>query len=297
MRVEARVRPGGAFSKLRTSRAALTSATIASATSPTTRPRASRPVRESPAVWRPPLHRRGDVAAPTGAARARARTAALTAPTPPPRTRARALPTAVAAAIGYSMNGHEQPQEVDHPARSAAAPTRRRRARCTRPSVSSCCTSRRRDAPSPSRTRNLALPRGRARELQVGQVRADDQQHERADRQQDASAARRAPTARRDAPGRAAASWPRARGSSAGIRCASAAASDATSPRACSIVTPGLEPREQYSGRALRLASHWRPPVSDACIVSGTNRSKRRPVIVPWKPLGRDADHRVAAGG
>ena len=65
------------------------------------------------------------------------------------------------------------------PSRSrAGCRARRRRRTSTRLSVSSCWMIRRRSAPSAARTRNLALPPLGARQHQVRQIGAADQQHE-----------------------------------------------------------------------------------------------------------------------
>ena len=56
-------------------------------------------------------------------------------------------------------------------------------------STSACVTICRREAPIASRTRRLAAPRDRAREQQVGDVGAGDQQHQAAHAEEDLQAA------------------------------------------------------------------------------------------------------------
>ena len=140
---------------------------------------------------------------------------------------------------------------------------------------------------------DLALAHRRARELQVRDIRAHDQQHEAAEHEEDAQQLAEDPTGCPAARAIASASRPTCRGWSPGSRARAPRRSPAPRAPACARSTPGFSRANRYSGRALRI----RQPLAAA----GERRLHRqRHVEVEAKSgdrageaLGGDADHRV----
>jgi hypothetical protein len=131
---------------------------------------------------------------------------------------------------------------------------------------------------------DFAPPRRRARELQVGDVGADDEQHQRADSHQDLQ--QRSDLALRAAPGLDERQRSRRDALIGGGELARGRRGHRRELAARLLQRDArLQPREQIQ-RPRRSASLATRAVSDARTVSGTNRSKRRLLIVPANASG-----------